>query len=171
MLDQQNFPTNIDFAQHSSAFPPDFQPPPNPLLVHPQAGVMSQLDRQMVLSSYAGLDHIANTNPMLDGGTGNIDFDFHAMASNAGNGNGNGNNYWGDPSTAWFMPFNMEPPTMVEDTNLFNTGGFDWGNTFGDFGNLPPTGMTPRPAMELDSGQEMQGDGNAMEGMGGMQQL
>jgi hypothetical protein len=63
------------------------------------------------------------------------------------------------------MPFNMDPPTMADDNNLLTTGGFDWPNTFTDFGGMPPTGMTPTPVtMDLDSGGQ-DGHGGGMDSM------
>lgn len=127
---------------------------------------MSQLDRQMVLSSYAGGDQnasaISQQNPMMDGGVsmGNYGGTFNPMASAAGGAN---SGYWGDPSSAWFMPFNMDPPTMADDNNLLTTGGFDWPNAFTDFGGLPPTGMTPTPVtMDMDTGQDGHGGMDSM---------
>ncbi|ORY17946.1 zinc finger transcription factor 1 [Clohesyomyces aquaticus] len=34
-----------------------------------------------------------------------------------------GNGYFSDPSTAWFLPFNMEPPTLADDGGVFGGGG------------------------------------------------
>lgn len=178
-LDQQHhYPQPFSIGQHSSAFPPGFQQPPNPLLMHQQHGIMSQLDRQMVLSSYSGSDPNATTisqqnlassnNPLLsDDGVSNMnpyggagDGTFNGMASSAGGAN---TGYWGDPSSAWFMPFNMDPPTMADDNNLLTSGGFDWPTSFPDYAGLPPTGLTPTSVgMEMDTGQERQG---GMEGM------
>jgi hypothetical protein len=128
-----------------------------------QHGIMSQLDRHMVLSSYAGGDHNpgANSDHMMGGGVSmdNYGGGFNSMASASGGAN---SGYWGDPSSAWFMPFNMDPPTMADDNNLLTTGGFDWPNTFTDFGGLPPTGLTPTP-VTMDLGD----DGNGgMDSMG-----
>ena len=164
----QNYAHHMNYPQ-SSAFPPGYQGPHNPLLTHPQQqGLMSELDRQMVLSSYAGIDPHATTmnhhsltstsNPMLEPSSFG-DLDFNNMANTAHGQNGNG--FWGDPSSAWFMPFNMDPPTIGDDNNLFNNGntGFDWTTSFSDFGNLPPTGLTPRPPLvDMDSGQDLHGD-------------
>jgi hypothetical protein len=125
-----------------------------------QHGIMSQLDRHMVLSSYAGGDQNpgTNINPMMDGGVSmdqtNYAGGFSAMAnSNSG--------FWGDPSSAWFMPFNMDPPTMADDSNLLTTGGFDWSNAFADFGGLPPTGLTPTP-VTMDMGDDGHGGMDTM---------
>lgn len=105
--------------------------------------------------------HNTNLNPMMDGGGVSMDNNgnnfnggFSAMAnSNSG--------YWGDPSSAWFMPFNMDPPTMADDSNLLNTGGFDWPNVFADFGGLAPTGLTPTP-VTMDMGDDGQGGMDTM---------
>ena len=164
--------------QHSSGFPPGYQGPPNALLMTPPQQFMSQLDRQMVLNSYAGVNatqHQPHDNPsstLLDNSGGGLDhFDFNAFAQQQ---NG-GNNGWGsDPSAAWFMPFNMEPPSVGEDNNLFN-GSLDWAN-FGGFGDLggppsgggglPPTGLTPRPGeFDVEGGQDGSGlGGESMDG-------
>ena len=178
-MDQQHYAPPYNISQHSTAFPPGFQPPHNPLIMQQQHGIMSQLDRQMVLSSYNGSDQnpssiaqqqqqdLANSNQMIDsnGVTMHGNFDggnFNPMASAAGGAN---SGYWGDPSSAWFMPFNMDPPTMADDNNLLTTGGFDWPNTFTDFGGMPPTGMTPTPVtMDLDSGGQ-DGHGGGMDSM------
>ena len=60
MLDAQGFNSMAELRQHSVAFPPGFQPPPNPLLGHAPQQMLSQLDRQMVLNSYAGLNPTAS---------------------------------------------------------------------------------------------------------------
>lgn len=159
---QQQYSQPYNVGQHSSAFPPGFQGPPNPLLMQQQHGIMSQLDRHMVLSSYAGGDHNpgANSNPMMGGGVSmdNYGGGFNPMASAAGGAN---SGYWGDPSSAWFMPFNMDPPTMADDNNLLTTGGFDWPSNFTDFGGLPPTGMTPTP-VTMDMGDDGHGGMDSM---------
>ncbi|TKA72335.1 hypothetical protein B0A55_06758 [Friedmanniomyces simplex] len=194
------FPDGLpDLRQHSIAFPPGFQQPPNPLLGAPQQPMLSQLDRQMVLNSYAGIDHASHgfqhlPSNMLDhssggggvggGGGSSLDpFNLDAFSQQNDNGGGSGvgsggggggggahpngsAGIWGDPSTAWFMPFNMDPPTIGDDNNLFNNSNFDWASLsgFGDLGALPPTGLTPGP-VEVDTGQEGLGGGGG--GVGG----
>lgn len=170
--------------QHSIAFPPGFQPPPNPLLTNGPQQFMSQLDRQMVMNSYAGVDLASTVTPqnagmnghaMLDHASSSLDpFNLDAFSAHA-NGNGNSAGVWGDPSTAWFMPFNMEPPAIGDDNNLFNNNHIDWTN-FGGFGDmsggLAPTGLTPRPDIDLDTGQEVplgSEHGGGLEGLDGMQ--
>jgi hypothetical protein len=158
---QQQYSQPYTVGQHSSAFPPGFQGAPNPLLMQQQHGIMSQLDRHMVLSSYAGGDQNpgAGSNPMMDGSVSMDNYGgFNPMANSAGGAN---SGYWGDPSSAWFMPFNMDPPTMADDNNLLTTGGFDWPNSFTDFGGLPPTGMTPTP-VTMDLGDEGHGGMDSM---------
>lgn len=142
---------NIDagFAQNSIAYPPGFQPPPNPLVVMtPPQQFMSQLDRQMVLNSYTNVNQ-----PLMDGSTGmNLDhFDYNAFVNSQQHHvqpPSSSSGYWGDQSTAWFLPFNMEPPAIGDDNNLFSAGNFDWSNNFAGFGdmdmasNMAPTGFT-----------------------------
>ena len=156
---------NAGFAQHSIAFPPGFQPPHNPLIMTPPQQFMSQMDRQMVLNSY-GNQNNGIQQQVIENGNGNMtfdNFDFNTFA-NSGQQNGNNNSqsgFWGDPSTAWFMPFNMEPPTVGEDNNLFSNGNMDWSNGFAGFGDMAHTGLTPNAhdgmgdqngSMDLDAG-------------------
>ena len=177
MLAAQTFPGNLPGFQHSNAFPPGFQQPPNPLIMNaPQQQVMSQLDRQMVLNSYAGVNAPSSathpvlnqaTNPMLDPtaqATMADSFDFNAFTNGTSNGS---SGFWGDPSTAWFMPFNMDPPAVGEDSNLFS-GNLDWANFggFGDFASgMPPTGLTPGREIDIDTGQDED------NGLGGLDNL
>ena len=63
------------------------------------------------------------------------------------------------------MPFNMDPPAIGDDNNLFN-GNFDWTNFggFGDMGSgLPPTGLTPGVEIDVDTGQDE--SRNGMDGL------
>ncbi|KAK3644394.1 hypothetical protein LTR56_009646 [Elasticomyces elasticus] len=165
LMATQGFADGVaDMRQHSIAFPPGFQQPPNPLLGSPQQPMLSQLDRQMVLNSYAGIDHASHGFQQLpqhvfdQSGTAQDPFNLDAFAQGGGSMNqSNSAGIWGDPSTAWFMPFNMEPPTFGDDNNLFNNNSnFDWNNMagFGDLGSLPPTGLTPGP-VEVDTGQSV----------------
>jgi hypothetical protein len=168
LMATQGFPTNLAGFQ-SSAFPPGYQQPPNPLLMtQPQQQVMSQLDRAMVLQSYAGINPPSNPtiNPMMDPASQpNLDaFDFNAFSANSSS----PQNFWGDPSTAWFMPFNMDPPAIGEDNNLFS-GNFDWNfGGFGDLGNGLPTGLTPGRDLEVEPGS---GHDAVETSMGGLENL
>ncbi|KAI5370695.1 hypothetical protein Slin14017_G015740 [Septoria linicola] len=139
---------NAGFAQHSIAFPPGLQPPHNPLVMTPPQPFMSQLDRQMVHNSYG--NHNLN-QPVLDNG-GNMsfdNFDFNTFANSNTQQSTNQNGFWGDPSTAWFMPFNMDPPTIGEDNNLFGGSNMGWNGFagFDDMTNMPPAGMMPGGGM------------------------
>ena len=167
MLAAQGFPTNLaGFQQQSTAFPPGYQQPPNPLIMTPpQQQIMSQLDRRMVLNSYAGINAPSNPtiNPMMDPTSHpNLDaFDFNPFNANGSSPQG----FWGDPSTAWFMPFNMDPPAIGDDNNIFN-GNFDWNfGGFGDMGSGMPTGLTPGGDLEVDTGTAQDGGEASMGGM------
>lgn len=157
------------YPQPSQTFPHGFQQPQNPLFMGvPQQQIMSQLDRQMVLNSYAGVNSpssaptqaLNSANPMavdLGNNPGLDNFDFAPFANTNG---GSGFGYQ-DPSTAWFMPFNMDPPAVGEDNNLFN-GSYDWSNFgpgFGDISSGMLTGLTPGPSIDIDTGQEGLGGG------------
>lgn len=149
----QAFQNNMNgFSQQAAAYSQGFQPPHNPAAM-PMQPFMSQLDRQMVLNSYA-----ANANPglppnpdsaMVDlvGNASLENFDMNNWPTNVNQSN---NGFWGDPSTAWFMPFNMDPTQIPADDNSLFGGNMDWSNNFGGFGDMAgiPTGLTPRPEGE-----------------------
>ncbi|KAI7707943.1 hypothetical protein KC353_g11337 [Hortaea werneckii] len=186
---------HLDAMNHQQAgFPPSFQSAQNPLYSGPPQQLLTQLDRQMVMDSYAGLDqlsqryraqhalHNQQQQNMPDGAAGaggnfndpfNLDaFSNYAPPNSNGTSNGGGpGGFWGDPSTAWFMPFNMEPPSVGDDSNLFAHSGnasFDWAN-FGaglpaDMSALSAqqqqqahsTGLSPHPSAEVAGGQQQQ---------------
>ncbi len=101
------------------------------------AGILPQLDRQLVFNAYGGIDP---TTTSLGGGHDSL-LGWDALASSTSNGAGNrsgdggsGNGTHGhhshnhnhnhhdggfmtEPSSAWFMPFNMEPPELGQDLN------------------------------------------------------
>ena len=151
------------FPQAPPNLPAGFSPTSHPYFSNPMPPqFMSEIDRQMVLSSYAGLDpsHEAfniGPDPTLDqSGHMNLDnFDFAAFAS--ANGDPSPDPYW-NQSTAWFLPFNMEPPALGEDNGSFlSAPGFDMSSMEG-FGNLPPDiapiGLTPGGSIDLEGGRE-----------------
>lgn len=184
MLGHQIGQNDMPYPQAPPAFASNFQPQAtNPLLAAPQQpGVLSQLDRQMVLASYGGMGQAgdllgAAADPALAAAPSasgmSFDLDFGAMTDFART-----NASWADPSaSAWFMPFNLAPPMVGDEgpNGLFDAGsGTDWsagygggGNGSGDFSALQPTGLTPRPAMELDAVHEARNNG----GSNGMDRL
>jgi hypothetical protein len=88
-----------------------------------QQGMLPQLDRQLVFGAYAGMDPsaLASQN-MLDGG--------NSWNMQMGGITGS---YGAEPSSAWLMPFNMEPPEMVEDIDIFG----NFGGTGSGYGGMP----------------------------------
>ncbi|KAH8595855.1 fungal-specific transcription factor domain-containing protein [Bisporella sp. PMI_857] len=76
-------------------------------------GMLPQLDRQLVFGAYGGLDP---SSQMIDPAQWEMQM-------------GGMNGFVGEPSSAWFMPFNMEPPEIGQDgPDIFNTmGGAGYG--------------------------------------------
>lgn len=122
-------PQSFDFNSSSSFYP---------------TNSLHQLDRQLVFGAYAGLDgavtyshghgHINhNTNSLSTGPGGygmweGVDMNAAAFGTIGGGGMGGGGGGAGghgvmdghEPSSAWFMPFNMDPPHIGDvDANLF----------------------------------------------------
>ena len=63
-------------------------------------------------------------------------FDIDLQTFDFGSSTGTG--MWDQGSSAWFMPFNMEPPSaMPDDSGMFShDGGFDMTGLFGDLGGI-----------------------------------
>lgn len=165
MTNTQAFQTGLDnFSQQSPAFPPGFQPPNNSLLMSSQQ-YLPQLDRQMVLNSYA--NQMNMNGGLLDTMNTNLDsFDWNAFANNNSNNQGN-TGFWGDPSTAWFMPFNMDPPSIGEDSSMFSDN-FDWSNNnFAGFGDMSGMG----PTIDVDTGQDTMAGASGNAGLDGLDQI
>ncbi|EFQ24873.1 fungal specific transcription factor domain-containing protein [Colletotrichum graminicola] len=136
------------FGQHHQGTSPFYPPDWLSMSLHQQSGILQPLDRQLVFGGYS----------MEQGNMGHFDgIDWDGMPSSAhsasgthregarprphrgGNPNGMGGPGHGHPdsvagfggqeaSTAWFMPFNMEPPEIGQDMGM-NLDGF--GNVFG----------------------------------------
>lgn len=88
---------------------------------------LPQLDRQMVFgAAYAGMDPSQNANASF--GLGDSFNMWDGIEMNAFGINGNG--WLSQSSTAWMMPFNMEPPQIADIDNSLSTGDFSMGNTF-----------------------------------------
>ncbi|TAQ83806.1 hypothetical protein B7494_g7875 [Chlorociboria aeruginascens] len=115
------------------------------LLLHPhQQGMFSQLDRQLVFGAYAGMEPSSlGVHSIVDGAQA-----WDLPISNAIS-NGAMSAFTTEPSSAWFMPFNMEPPEIGHEADVFNTVGssgsgygmagmpvHDGGNGMGDQGGV-----------------------------------
>ncbi|TID24496.1 hypothetical protein E6O75_ATG02861 [Venturia nashicola] len=133
----------------------------NPLV---QPGILSQLDRHMVLSSYAGMD--PNSATSISGSMGNgpglismMNNSASSYAVNAGVGDGmpdmwnmdlesmGVSNFGGmqmDASSAWFMPFNLDPSDIVGEEATYSPAGLTGHYDFGMSGLLTP-------GMDMDS--------------------
>jgi hypothetical protein len=95
------------------------------LLPPHQQGILPQLDRQLVFGAYAGMDPSSlSSHTMLDAANS---WDIQI--------NGGMSGFVTEPTSAWFMPFNMEPPDLAHDQDIFNTmGGAGAGYAMGNMG-------------------------------------
>lgn len=96
----------------------------------PAGGAMPQLDRQLVFNAYGGLDPTTLGTSDWDAlaGTATATAGHNQNSDRSGGGTGNDDDngsldsilgaFSAEPSSAWFMPFNMEPPEI---------GGHDFG--------------------------------------------
>ncbi|CAD0086380.1 unnamed protein product [Aureobasidium mustum] len=129
-----NFPAELAMMQQQQQ--PDQQQ-------HQQYSNMLNLDPSM--SHYQSLDpSSATTNPF------SIDLNAFDFGMNS-------NNAWHDQSSAWFMPFNVDPPSvgaggLGDDAGgLFaadSVGGFDVNSLFPDFGGAHPGLLMPEHGFE-----------------------
>ncbi|OCL09380.1 hypothetical protein AOQ84DRAFT_431321 [Glonium stellatum] len=92
-----------------SSFPPNFNTgqPDLSLLSTSPSSLVPQLD----FSGFSDLS--ANPN----NGFWNLDLTNGSFS----------NGFFTDPSTAWFLPFNMEPPTLGDDGGIFSGDGYNFG--------------------------------------------
>lgn len=142
--------------QHHGFYNPDLL---SLSLANNAAGMLPQLDRQLVFNAYGGLDPSTISGPeaIMDwdalAGNGNSTGRGHNVnGSNAGSSDGPSNRhdslhagFVNEPSSAWFMPFNMEPPELGQD--LGGIGGVD------GFGMFSPGGVhTPGAGLGLRRG-------------------
>ncbi|KAI9816481.1 MAG: hypothetical protein M1827_001613 [Pycnora praestabilis] len=88
------------------SFPPDYQADLS--FLQPNQGMLQQLDRQLVYGAYAGMD-----STTMSQGMGNPNFWDNMDISGMGPG------FMNEPSSAWFMPFNMDPPEIGDDGSMF----------------------------------------------------
>ena len=139
----QTNPLQSDYSQVSPSQPVDmYNHPPNTMFgyVPPQhQGMLHQLDRQLVFGAYG----TSPVDPALQASgvittSQSWDMQMGGMPS-----------YTAEPSSAWFMPFNLEPPEIGHDNEAYNkmggpTGmGYDPSNVAGrhgghDMGNHRP---------------------------------
>ncbi|KAI1854690.1 hypothetical protein JX266_000808 [Neoarthrinium moseri] len=108
------------------------------------AGMLPQLDRQLVFNAYGGIDPTTISGP-----EGMIDWDALAGANRGGNtgapardtpADGLPAGFGSEPSSAWFMPFNLEAPELGQELNAGSMSAVD------GFGVFSPGGMgTPTP--------------------------
>ena len=119
-------------------------------------GILPQLDRQLVFGAYGGMDQSINGQSVLDGmgwdGPSHGSSSAHraSQSTNAGEGQpsrtagssdamhvfGHGH----EASSAWFMPFNMEPPEIGQEMGG-GMGNLDqFASMFGGNGMTTPGG-------------------------------
>jgi hypothetical protein len=96
----------------------------NDVLLPPhRQGILPQLDRQLVFGAYAGMDPSALNPPGMGDIPNGWDMQMNGMTG-----------FVTEPSSAWFMPFNMQPPEIGHESDIFNTiGGAEAG--YGLHGN------------------------------------
>lgn len=86
----------------------------NDILLPPhQQGILPQLDRQLVFGAYSSMDPSHLNSQGMPVPTNGWDMQMNGMTGFAT-----------EPSSAWFMPFNMQPPEIGQDSdNIFNAMG------------------------------------------------
>jgi len=82
------------------------------LLPPQQRGILPQLDRQLVFGAYAGMDPSALASQNMFDNPLSWDMQMGGMTG-----------FVTEPSSAWFMPFNMEPPEIGQEADIFHTLG------------------------------------------------
>ena len=86
---------------------------------------LPQLDRQLVVgAAYAGVDPAAHANATF-GLSDNFNVWDGVDMGGIGMGVNGGNSWLGQSSTAWMMPFNMEPPQVAEVDHSLLMGDFN----------------------------------------------
>ncbi|PBP18030.1 fungal specific transcription factor domain-containing protein [Diplocarpon rosae] len=119
MLLQQNaHQARQTFNQMSATTPINMYNEPAPyyhgvMLPPQQQEMLPQLDRQLVFGAYANMDPTSLNSPnMLDGNGWDVPLNGGDLPDFAV-----------EPTSAWFMPFNMEPPDLGQEQEMFNTMG------------------------------------------------
>jgi hypothetical protein len=153
------------FGHHHHPPPPFYSPDLLTMSLSQQSnGIIQPLDRQLVFGAYS-MDpgNLGGSQNILDGvtewdglpnahgaprdGAGRGHGRQGTNGSMGGHGHGHGHhpegmgNFGGhEPSSAWFMPFNMEPPEIGHDMGL-GVGNLDgFGGMFGGSGMTTPSG-------------------------------
>ncbi|KUJ20934.1 uncharacterized protein LY89DRAFT_578070 [Mollisia scopiformis] len=98
-------PVNM-YNQHHPYYGHEVLLPPH------QQGILPQLDRQLVFGAYAGMDPSSLSSQNMLDSTNAWDMQMGGMSG-----------FVTEPSSAWFMPFNMEPPDLAHEQDIFNTMG------------------------------------------------
>ncbi|KAI9873739.1 MAG: hypothetical protein M1830_010661, partial [Pleopsidium flavum] len=102
--------------QQQHNFAPDYESS-DLLTSHHQQSALPQLDRHLVYGVYTGLEPVSttsasSTNVLSNGGNNNdaawTDLDMSALTPGFLHG----------PTSAWFMPFNMEPPEITAEDSF-----------------------------------------------------
>jgi hypothetical protein len=150
--------------------PASYYPPPDPFGMHlasySNAMGLPQLDRQLVFNAYGGVDTTSQRMASLAGWP--VDDAQNATRAEARRtALANAQNQHGptsvpDPlsaglgaeaSSAWFMPFNMEPPEIGPDLSLGTPGGLD------GFGSMFASGSMTAPNGAMGNGMHQGGAG------------
>ncbi|KAI4599708.1 hypothetical protein KJ359_001444 [Pestalotiopsis sp. 9143b] len=136
---------------HPGGHPGFYNPDLVALGLTTNAGLLPQLDRQMVFNAYGNIDP-ANIRANISGPEGMTDWDALASSSRLNSGANDPSreaasdglaSAFPEPSSAWFMPFNMEAPELGQDLNGAGIGGMD------NFGVFSPGGMSTAPGSGL----------------------
>lgn len=113
-----------------------------------------QYNNMLNLDTYQSLDPSNTANPF------SIDLNAFDFGMNS-------NNAWHDQSTAWFMPFNVDPPSIGtggldgDAGGLFaadSVGGFDVNSLFPDFGGAHPGLLMPEHGFEDNGNNNPDGE-------------
>jgi hypothetical protein len=114
-MQNNNHQVPRNFNQMSPTTPVDLynQPPyygQDILLPPHQQGILPQLDRQLVFGAYGGMDTSSiNSQNIADNTNWDIPLNVSGFVT--------------EPSSAWLMPFNMQPPEIGPEADIFNVMG------------------------------------------------
>ena len=88
------------------------------LLPPHQQGILPQLDRQLVFGAYAGMDPSSLSSQNMLDSTHAWDMQMPGLVT--------------EPSSHWFLPFNMEPPDLGHENDIFGTNMYALGGMHSD---------------------------------------